>query len=228
MLPASAYSITRSPGHCMESPSSSQHLRQVALEMFVERSFDAVSLRQLAAAIGMQVGSLYNHMDSKRSLLFELIEEYEADLLDTLIEESQTIPHPSQRLEAFVRAHIEFNLQHRQHQDLARRELRSLTGEQQLSIHSLRLQQKQCLQNILQQGIAQQLFHPLPPEIAAQAIFSMLEGATTSSQPDVVSLFSCMVANAMGMKTQPARQGTTLFGAPPGQGGRCNRNNHER
>ncbi|BAU75479.1 hypothetical protein D9M68_297970 [compost metagenome] len=212
----------------MESPSPSQLLRQVALELFVDRSFDAVSLRQLATAIGMQVGSLYNHMDSKQSLLFELVEEYEADLLDTLVDESSNIPHPIQRLEAFVRAHIEFNLQHRQHHDLARRELRSLTDEQQSSIQSLRRLQRECLQNILQQGVAQQLFQPLPPEVAAHAILSMLEGATANFQSNVIGLFSCMVANAMGMRALPALQGSTLFSTPLAKDERSNGNHHER
>lgn len=68
----------------VDHASPHQLVRQVALTLFSELGFHNVSLRKLASALGMQPGSLYHHIEGKQELLFELIDEYETDLLDAI------------------------------------------------------------------------------------------------------------------------------------------------
>jgi AcrR family transcriptional regulator len=43
---------------------TSEEIRSVALELFCKRGFQATTLRDVASKVGIQVGSLYNHMSS--------------------------------------------------------------------------------------------------------------------------------------------------------------------
>ena len=81
---------------------SHQLVRQVALKLFSEIGFHNVSLRKLANTLEMQPGSLYNHIDGKQELLFELIDEYETDLLDTIKVDLPSGSSPEHRLSAYI------------------------------------------------------------------------------------------------------------------------------
>lgn len=55
--------------------------RPRALELFAERGFAQVSLRELARHLELTAGSIYNHCASKEELLLEFIEEHYLALL---------------------------------------------------------------------------------------------------------------------------------------------------
>ncbi|MCQ4312804.1 TetR/AcrR family transcriptional regulator [Pseudomonas stutzeri] len=55
--------------------------RLKALELFAQRGFAQVSLRELASHLELTVGSLYNHCACKEELLQEFIEEHYMALL---------------------------------------------------------------------------------------------------------------------------------------------------
>ena len=48
-------------------------IRKAGLRLIFEHGYAAMSLRQLAAEVGIQSGSLYNHISTKQELLFDLI-----------------------------------------------------------------------------------------------------------------------------------------------------------
>jgi AcrR family transcriptional regulator len=137
-----------------------EHIRNVALCLFVEQGFQAVSLRQLASAAGMQAGSLYNHFESKQALLFELIESYETELLHALPTFKSPGADPLKALGIFVRAHLHFTLRQDQRSRLTRMEFRCLEQEQQVRIQHLRTVCSQRLTAILHHGIERQVFKP--------------------------------------------------------------------
>ncbi|MCL6692118.1 TetR/AcrR family transcriptional regulator [Pseudomonas sp. R3.Fl] len=135
----------------VKQPCAHERLRRVALQLFVEQGFQSVSLRQLANALGMQAGSLYNHMDSKQALLFELIEEHESDLLDTLRAEDPSNASGLQRLRQYIHSHVHFSLANHGRQVLSRLELRQLTNEQKNAIMVIRLAQIEHMRGIIKQ-----------------------------------------------------------------------------
>ena len=137
------------PGETDDDVSTRQLLRQVAQELFAEQGFQAVSLRQLAVAMGMQVGSLYNHIDSKQVLLFELIQDHESELLALLCKDLVRRAEGLPQLEAYVRLYLQFNCLHDQRHTLARLEFRSLAPEQQHSIKLLRQTHVDPLEDLL-------------------------------------------------------------------------------
>lgn len=162
-------------GAALEIAPMHQHIQRVALEMFVTLGFQAVSLRQLAAAIGLQAGSLYNHIESKQALLFELMEDHEARLNRVLHSPKNLDADSFKALGSFVRSHVGFTLRNPQTSELARLEFRSLQPAQQVAIEALRHRQAERLQAILRQGIQQGLFKPLPA--TARCLLAMLSEA---------------------------------------------------
>ncbi|MDR2197143.1 MAG: TetR/AcrR family transcriptional regulator [Coriobacteriales bacterium] len=49
---------------------------KAALALFSTDGFDATSMRAIAKAVGINVGSIYNHFDSKEAILYRLYEYY--------------------------------------------------------------------------------------------------------------------------------------------------------
>jgi AcrR family transcriptional regulator len=162
-----------------------EHVRNVALDLFVEQGFQAVSLRQLASAAGMQPGSLYNHFESKQALLFELIESYETELLQALPRSKSLDPDPHKTLGIFVRAFLHFTLRQAQRSRLTRMEFRCLEPEQQLYIQHLRTTCTQRLAAILDHGIERRVFKPVAVDTLVPCLLSLLNDAGNWFGPHV-------------------------------------------
>lgn len=120
-------------------------VRDIALTMFYQHGYHAVSLRQLAAQAGLSAGSLYAHIDSKQELLFELIEGTQQALnLSIKRELRKARLQKASLLDGFVRGMISHCCSERRHLLLGIRERHSLSPEQQLSLERLR-QEQACL-----------------------------------------------------------------------------------
>ena len=55
-----------------------QRILEAALDLFSDRGYEAVSVEQLAAKVGIKAPSLYKHYPSKQSILDSLIETISA------------------------------------------------------------------------------------------------------------------------------------------------------
>ena len=91
------------PKTCAERCADYEDRRDKALELFAAKGFGQVSMRELAAHVGLTAGSLYHHFPSKQHLLFDLIEELFEELLATLNPGRGKVP--AGRLSAVIRAH---------------------------------------------------------------------------------------------------------------------------
>ncbi|WP_342246624.1 TetR/AcrR family transcriptional regulator [Pseudomonas sp. OTU5201] len=80
-----------------------------ALELFSQRGFAQVSMRDLGACLGIRAGSLYHHIDSKDALLQELIEDLYSELLANAGQVQRRIQTPVLRLHALVDAHLDLH-----------------------------------------------------------------------------------------------------------------------
>ena len=175
------------------SCSPREHIRSIALQMFVESGFHSVSLRQLANAVGMQAGSLYNHIENKDALLFELIEAYESELLQALAGGRIKDSNPLRALNAFIRAHVTFTSSHRQRWLLARLEFRCLDPEHQQLIQTLRDGVAQRLRDIIESGITQRCFIAVQVSAMVPCMLSMLNELSSWHSPGSVLPLSATV-----------------------------------
>jgi AcrR family transcriptional regulator len=87
-----------------------QRIVGLAVDLFYEQGYNATSLRQVAEAVGVQVGSLYNHMSSKEELLFDIMRSIMDDLIaDAEVALAQAGHEPLDRIMAFMRTSIRFH-----------------------------------------------------------------------------------------------------------------------
>ncbi|OYX45250.1 MAG: TetR family transcriptional regulator [Rhodobacterales bacterium 32-67-9] len=153
-------------------------IRGAALRLFARHGFAAVSMRQIAAEVGVQAGALYLYTPDKETLLFDLLKAH----MDELIAAWEAEPKgdgPLARLEGFVRFHIRFNLERPDAVFLSYMELRNLGPDNFAAIEALRRDYETRLETILRDGQAAGLLAAPDTKIASLAIIAMLTGVNT-------------------------------------------------
>lgn len=153
-------------------------IRDAALKLFARHGFAAVSMRQIAAEVGVQAGALYLYTPDKETLLFDLLRGHMDDLIGAwgVVDPGGA---PQRRLEAFVRFHIRFNVERVEAVFLSYMELRNLGPENFAAIESLRRDYETRLKSILREGVATGVFDLEDTKIATYAIIAMLTGVNT-------------------------------------------------
>src|SRR5689334_17618414 len=89
------------------SPDREEQVRAAALRLFKEKGYHATSMRDIAAEVGINKGSLYSYIRSKEDLLIPVFERA-MGVLTARIEEIAADPSftPTQRLEQAIHAHV--------------------------------------------------------------------------------------------------------------------------
>lgn len=62
-------------GVCMKNEDTKKMILKKALELFSESGYDAVSVGEIARAVGIKAPSLYNHFPSKQAIFDAIVEE---------------------------------------------------------------------------------------------------------------------------------------------------------
>ena len=153
-------------------------IRAAALRLFARYGFAGVTMRQIAAEVGVQAGALYLYVSDKEELLYSLLCSHMEDLIAAL----DRLPAPADPvagLEGFVRFHLRSNLDHPDAVFLSYMELRSLGPANFARIEILRRQYEDRLAAILSDGQAQGLFALPDVKLATMAIIAMLNGINT-------------------------------------------------
>lgn len=152
-------------------------VREVALRQFAQRGFAAVSMRQIAAEVGVQAGALYNYTPDKQTLLFDLLRAH----MDELLQARQGVEElpPLNALEQFTRFHIRFHLERADAVFISYMELRNLEPANFASIEALRGTYEDQLEAILRRGVAAGDFDVPDTKIATLGLIAMLTGVNT-------------------------------------------------
>ena len=89
-------------------------IREAAVSLIARHGYEAVSMRQLAAEVGVQAAALYRYFPTKEDLLFTLMREHMEGLIASWDAcPPATTPTPAARLAAFVDNHIRFHVARR-------------------------------------------------------------------------------------------------------------------
>jgi len=219
--------MARTPSHLTKQPLASQHvaqdwpislppekadrrqqIRDVALDMFAREGFANVSLRHIGERVGVHAGSLYNHLESKQSLLFELLHDHLEELLDTVSHRLRKTNDILARLKIFVATHIEFQVNQRPYALLTNLELRNLEPKHSEEIRRLLEGYRNCLGQILEAGKQAGLLQVEHPDIAVRGVLGMLSSVAfwfheggQQSREQLIEQFSHMVLSALRRPT---------------------------
>ena len=130
-------------------PKTMEAIRKAGLRLIFEHGYEAMSLRQLAAEVGIQAGSLYNHISTKQELLFDLVRDHINELLRQLDRALAGKLRPSDKLRAFTAFHVTYHMTRKREVFIANSELRSLEPKNYEAIVALR-GPKDCVQETVE------------------------------------------------------------------------------
>lgn len=151
-------------------------IRTHAQSLFAREGFAAVSMRQIAASVGVQVGTIYGYTADKQALLADLLVDHMERLLAAWSDDEGL--DPVARLDRFVTFHIRFSLDHPDAVFLSYMELRNLTDANHATVSRLRRDYEDALQDILTAGQAQGTMAVDDTRLATMALIAMLTGVT--------------------------------------------------
>ena len=164
-------------------PTTLEAIRKAGVRLIFERGYEAMSLRQLAAEVGIQAGSLYNHISTKQDLLFDLVQEHINDLLRELDLALEGKADPVEKLRAFVAFHVSYHMTRKREVFIANSELRSLDAKNYDVVVALRGAYEQRLAQILTEGVSDGVFEVGDIQVATFAIIALLTGLCTWYRP---------------------------------------------
>jgi AcrR family transcriptional regulator len=185
-------------------PRTMETIRRVGLRLIYKHGYEAMSLRHLASEVGIQAGSLYNHITTKQELLFDLIKTHMDELLQETDRALKGIERPHDQLKAFIAFHLDYHTLHRKEVFISYSELRSLEPGNYGVVVALRRAYERKLIDILDCGVARREFAVSDTTVAAFGILAMLTGVCTWFKPSgrlskeqVTEIYSDMVLKGL-------------------------------
>lgn len=159
-------------------------IRDAAIKLIYRHGYAGMTLRQLAAEVGIQPGSLYNHIQTKQDLLFELIRSNMERMLAQLEVAVDGLASPTERLAAFVAFHLRYHTARRREASICTSELRSLDQINYRTIAGLKRRYESILVDILNEGMRSRSFRAHDASVTSSGILSMLSGTCTWYRPE--------------------------------------------
>jgi len=164
-------------------PKTMEAIRKAGLRLIFEQGYEAMSLRQLASEVGIQAGSLYNHISTKQELLFDLVQDHINELLRQLDRALAGKTGATERLRAFVTFHVTYHMTRKREVFIANSELRSLEPKNYETIVALRGAYERRLADILTEGVEEGVFEVSDIQVATFAIIALLTGLCSWYRP---------------------------------------------
>lgn len=162
-----------------EGMGTRQAIYEAALDAFAENGYAGASLRDIARRVGIEVASLYNHIDSKEELLFRIIETTSNEMVDELRAAIDAAPpgDPRQRLLQATAQNIIFHASRPRNSFVGNVELRSLTPEHYMQAIRWRHEVETLFINLVQECVDAD-FLPADSQVKVVAYHLLALGTT--------------------------------------------------
>jgi AcrR family transcriptional regulator len=158
----------------VELSPTKRRLYETAMQLFGQEGYHAVSIRDIAQALGQQPSAIYFHVGGKQELLYELAlighrTHFEA-IRDALLDAGAD---PREQLRAIVVAHVYGHLDYPSMARLTNRELRALAPEQLTTVLAIRTATEQLFVDVLERGVRMGAFRTDDTFLVAKVIGAM-------------------------------------------------------
>ena len=181
---------------------TARDIRLAALSAFAREGYAAVSMRQIAAQVGLQAGALYNHFATKQDILRDLMVGHMEELIEAWQDAEPRGAAATAALEAFIRFHIRHHASRADAVFVSYMELRNLEPANFREVEALRQRYEACLRGILTAGRKTGEFAIDDVPVVAMAIIAMLTGVTTwyrsSGRLSIAQIEDIYTAMALG------------------------------
>lgn len=161
-----------------------ESIMAAAVEMFAMYGYHAAPLRDIARKAGIQAASIYHHYPSKQALLMEIMESHMQRLNYALEQIMQQYDEPLQQLREAIASHIRLHTSYKEEFFIIDTEIRALEGENRTAILAMRDHYEQLLQEILRDGVEQDIFRRGDVKVESYAIIAMCTAVASWFRPD--------------------------------------------
>jgi len=182
-------------------------VREAAVNLIARYGYEAMSMRQLAAEVGVQAAALYRYFPTKEDLLFTLMREHMEGLREAWENARPAGAEPAEQLAAYVRNHIAFHIERRHATHVSNMELRSLSPDRLTQILRMRTAYEKELRAILRDGAEAGVFSIEDTGLTAMALIQMMTGVIVwfrpgerLSVPEVTATYLSMTMRLVGAK----------------------------
>ncbi len=160
-----------------ESLSRKDQILRSAARLFAERGYAATSVRDIAATLDLQGGSLYSHVGSKEELLWAVVERA-ADRFLTGAERAVSGPNTAaDRLRRLVRAHVNLVASDLPAAACYLNEWRFLEPARRAELLRRRDVYEGYFRGVIEDGVASGEFSPTEPKFASLFLLGALNWA---------------------------------------------------
>jgi AcrR family transcriptional regulator len=159
-------------------------IRHAALELFARLGYEATTMADIGAAVGIRGPSLYKHVASKQDVLVEIM----VGTMDALLAANRsavaTTTEPTDRLRRAVEAHVRFHARNRLEAFVGNREIRSLVEPHRTAVLDRRADYEQSFRTLIAEGVTAGRFHVVSPRLASYAILDLGMGVSAWFRED--------------------------------------------
>ena len=90
----------------MKNPSRKEEIITVASQLFIEKGYNAISMRDIAQAMGIKAASLYNHINGKQEILSTIILEVAREFTKGMNDVASNDTSPIAKIKQIIELHI--------------------------------------------------------------------------------------------------------------------------
>lgn len=195
-------------------------IREAAIELFYEHGYEATSLREVAAKVGIRVGSLYNHISGKDELLSSIMIGIMDDLLAALrsvLREHEDDPVAA--LRACVDTHIRFHAQRAREVFIGNSELRALPAKEHRRVVGKRDQYEKLIRRVIEELAAEGKAEVVDARLQTYAIVAMGTHVASWYKPRggmsleaIVQAYTEMILRQVGVRSGASEESVAATG----------------
>ena len=153
-------------------------IREAALELFTGKGYEATTMTDIGAAVGMRGPSLYKHVESKQDILARIMTGTMEQLLAAHHTAVAATTDPAERLRRATEAHVRYHARHRLEAFVGNREIRSLREPHRGRVLDLRAEYESCVRAIVQAGVDAGVFTVTSVRLASYAVLDLGMGVS--------------------------------------------------
>lgn len=180
----------------------------VAAQLWSEKGYAAVGIREISRAVHLTPGALYHYMGTKEELLQRIMQQTIAPLVQSAGAVLSSDGSILSRLDALVALHVRAHATDQLHTRITDLEYRSLTGESQRAMALLRQEYEAVWRTLIRQGAAAGTFHVPDDDVTTIVLLEMCTGVAHWYNP----AGRLDVQSVVAIHQELSRR---LLGAPP-------------
>lgn len=168
----------------MPIPNTKDHITQIAMQLFAEKGFDAVSVREIASAADINVALISYHFGSKEGLLQNIIEN-KARMMNSIIREidaDKTLTELD-KIKRVIQHYVTTLIAHREFHKVMMHEM---LFSQRDALHEKAIytfkENIQCVAAIIKRGIRKGIFKKVDPEMCFSSIIGSIHHFINASK----------------------------------------------